>query len=97
MGQGLLLPSAAPLDHGCVPGGTEGPGFNSSLFFTSASLRIPGSNSTIGEKLEKYNSAVQVPKALGRAGRGGRDVGRHRGVAWSPVGREGPELQQVQS
>ncbi|XP_023797887.1 ladinin-1 isoform X2 [Cyanistes caeruleus] len=25
----------------------------------SASLRIPGSNSTIGEKLEKYNSAVQ--------------------------------------
>ncbi|NWZ85378.1 LAD1 protein, partial [Poecile atricapillus] len=29
------------------------------LFFTSASLRIPGSNSTIGEKLEKYNSAVQ--------------------------------------
>ncbi|NWY71117.1 LAD1 protein, partial [Erithacus rubecula] len=35
------------------------PGFNSSLFFTSASLRIPGSNSTIGEKLEKYNSAVQ--------------------------------------
>ncbi|NXE70341.1 LAD1 protein, partial [Calcarius ornatus] len=24
-----------------------------------ASLRIPGSNSTIGEKLEKYNSAVQ--------------------------------------
>ncbi|NXD01568.1 LAD1 protein, partial [Certhia familiaris] len=36
-----------------------GAGFNSSLFFTSASLRIPGSNSTIGEKLEKYNSAVQ--------------------------------------
>ncbi|NXR51964.1 LAD1 protein, partial [Hippolais icterina] len=34
-------------------------GFNSSLFFTSVSLRIPGSNSTIGEKLEKYNSAVQ--------------------------------------
>ncbi|NXG11833.1 LAD1 protein, partial [Sakesphorus luctuosus] len=33
--------------------------FNSSLFFTSASLRIPGSSSTIGEKLEKYNSAVQ--------------------------------------
>ncbi|NXC08309.1 LAD1 protein, partial [Orthonyx spaldingii] len=26
---------------------------------TCASLRIPGSNSTIGEKLEKYNSAVQ--------------------------------------
>lgn len=25
----------------------------------SASLRVPGSNSTIGEKLEKYNSAVQ--------------------------------------
>ncbi|NXM91738.1 LAD1 protein, partial [Oenanthe oenanthe] len=25
----------------------------------NASLRIPGSNSTIGEKLEKYNSAVQ--------------------------------------
>ncbi|NWT72952.1 LAD1 protein, partial [Prunella himalayana] len=24
-----------------------------------ASLRIPGSNNTIGEKLEKYNSAVQ--------------------------------------
>ncbi|NWX29453.1 LAD1 protein, partial [Notiomystis cincta] len=24
-----------------------------------ASLRVPGSNSTIGEKLEKYNSAVQ--------------------------------------
>ncbi|NXC86413.1 LAD1 protein, partial [Cercotrichas coryphoeus] len=37
----------------------EGAGFNSCLFFTSASLRIPGSNSTIGEKLEKYNSAVQ--------------------------------------
>ncbi|NXM74148.1 LAD1 protein, partial [Serilophus lunatus] len=33
--------------------------FNSCLFFTSASLRIPGSSSTIGEKLEKYNSAVQ--------------------------------------
>ncbi|NXW86605.1 LAD1 protein, partial [Alopecoenas beccarii] len=29
------------------------------LFFTSASLRIPGSSSTIEEKLEKYNSAVQ--------------------------------------
>ncbi|NWR64783.1 LAD1 protein, partial [Bucorvus abyssinicus] len=29
------------------------------LFFTSASLRIPGSSITIGEKLEKYNSAVQ--------------------------------------
>ncbi|NWR18689.1 LAD1 protein, partial [Emberiza fucata] len=38
------------------PGGV---GFNSSLLFPSASLRIPGSNSTIGEKLEKYNSAVQ--------------------------------------
>ncbi|NXA11641.1 LAD1 protein, partial [Sapayoa aenigma] len=37
----------------------EGDVFNSSLFFTSASLRIPGSSSTIGEKLEKYNSAVQ--------------------------------------
>ncbi|NXD44985.1 LAD1 protein, partial [Copsychus sechellarum] len=37
----------------------RGAGFNSCLFFTSASLRIPGSNSTIGEKLEKYNSAVQ--------------------------------------
>ncbi|NXA62155.1 LAD1 protein, partial [Mohoua ochrocephala] len=36
-----------------------GAGFNSSLSLTSASLRIPGSNSTIGEKLEKYNSAVQ--------------------------------------
>ncbi|NXL49501.1 LAD1 protein, partial [Podilymbus podiceps] len=31
----------------------------SSLFFTSASLRIPGSSTTIGEKLEKYTSAVQ--------------------------------------
>ncbi|NXN68544.1 LAD1 protein, partial [Himantopus himantopus] len=31
----------------------------SAFFFTSASLRIPGSNTTIGEKLEKYNSAVQ--------------------------------------
>ncbi|NXX02188.1 LAD1 protein, partial [Larus smithsonianus] len=30
-----------------------------SPFFTSASLRIPGSSTTIGEKLEKYNSAVQ--------------------------------------
>ncbi|NWZ22739.1 LAD1 protein, partial [Asarcornis scutulata] len=29
------------------------------LFFTSASLRIPGSNTTIEEKLEKYTSAVQ--------------------------------------
>ncbi|NWY51183.1 LAD1 protein, partial [Chionis minor] len=29
------------------------------FFFTSASLRIPGSSTTIGEKLEKYNSAVQ--------------------------------------
>ncbi|NXA30374.1 LAD1 protein, partial [Ibidorhyncha struthersii] len=28
-------------------------------FVSSASLRIPGSNTTIGEKLEKYNSAVQ--------------------------------------
>ncbi|NXU93321.1 LAD1 protein, partial [Xiphorhynchus elegans] len=37
----------------------EGAAFNSSLFFTSASMRIPGSSSTIGEKLEKYNSAVQ--------------------------------------
>ncbi|NXI34700.1 LAD1 protein, partial [Galbula dea] len=27
--------------------------------FRDASLRIPGSSSTIGEKLEKYNSAVQ--------------------------------------
>ncbi|NWI88990.1 LAD1 protein, partial [Pitta sordida] len=40
-------------------GDPEGDMFNSSLFFTSASLRIPGSSSTIGEKLEKYNSAVQ--------------------------------------
>ncbi|NXJ26254.1 LAD1 protein, partial [Dicrurus megarhynchus] len=39
-------------------GDPEGAAFNSSLS-TSASLRIPGSNSTIGEKLEKYNSAVQ--------------------------------------
>ncbi|NXF65566.1 LAD1 protein, partial [Ciccaba nigrolineata] len=31
----------------------------SPLFFTSASLRIPGSSTTIGEKLEKYTSAVQ--------------------------------------
>ncbi|NXK94678.1 LAD1 protein, partial [Formicarius rufipectus] len=38
---------------------TEGAMLNSSLFFTSASLRIPSSSSTIGEKLEKYNSAVQ--------------------------------------
>ncbi|NXL03724.1 LAD1 protein, partial [Mesembrinibis cayennensis] len=30
-----------------------------SPLFTSASLRIPGSSTTIGEKLEKYNSAVQ--------------------------------------
>ncbi|NXU38185.1 LAD1 protein, partial [Drymodes brunneopygia] len=37
----------------------EGPGFNPSLSFSSASLRVPGSSSTIGEKLEKYNSAVQ--------------------------------------
>ncbi|NWV40774.1 LAD1 protein, partial [Grantiella picta] len=36
-----------------------GGGFKSSLSFTSASLRIPSSSSTIGEKLEKYNSAVQ--------------------------------------
>ncbi|NWZ65677.1 LAD1 protein, partial [Acrocephalus arundinaceus] len=36
-----------------------GAGFNSSFFFTSTSLRIPSNNSTIGEKLEKYNSAVQ--------------------------------------
>ncbi|NWQ83619.1 LAD1 protein, partial [Columbina picui] len=28
-------------------------------FFSSASLRVPGSSSTIEEKLEKYNSAVQ--------------------------------------
>ncbi|NXW19355.1 LAD1 protein, partial [Circaetus pectoralis] len=33
--------------------------FNSPLFFISASLRIPGSSTTIGEKLEKYTSAVQ--------------------------------------
>ncbi|NXD82656.1 LAD1 protein, partial [Halcyon senegalensis] len=31
----------------------------SPLFSTSASLRIPGSSTTIGEKLEKYTSAVQ--------------------------------------
>ncbi|NXS90802.1 LAD1 protein, partial [Jacana jacana] len=31
----------------------------SPFFFTSASLRIPGSSTTIEEKLEKYNSAVQ--------------------------------------
>ncbi|NXX82316.1 LAD1 protein, partial [Urocolius indicus] len=31
----------------------------SPLFLTSASLRIPASSTTIGEKLEKYNSAVQ--------------------------------------
>ncbi|NXE81468.1 LAD1 protein, partial [Cochlearius cochlearius] len=31
----------------------------SALSFTSASLRIPGSSTTIGEKLEKYTSAVQ--------------------------------------
>lgn len=67
MRRGLLLPSAAPQDHGLIPGGA---GFNSFLFFLSASLRIPGSNSTIGEKLEKYNSAVQVPRALGRARQG---------------------------
>ncbi|KAF1675173.1 Ladinin-1, partial [Pygoscelis adeliae] len=30
-----------------------------SPLFTSASLRIPGSSTTIGEKLEKYTSAVQ--------------------------------------
>ncbi|KAM7032761.1 ladinin-1 isoform 2-T2 [Acridotheres tristis] len=30
----------------------------------SASLRIPGSNSTIGEKLEKYNSAVQRSEGM---------------------------------
>ncbi|NXB95804.1 LAD1 protein, partial [Vidua chalybeata] len=29
------------------------------ILLRHASLRIPGSNSTIGEKLEKYNSAVQ--------------------------------------
>ncbi|NXX32696.1 LAD1 protein, partial [Nicator chloris] len=29
-----------------------------------ASLRIPGSNSTIGEKLEKYNSAVQRSEGM---------------------------------
>ncbi|XP_071434949.1 ladinin-1 isoform X1 [Pithys albifrons albifrons] len=32
---------------------------NQSPLTRSASLRIPGSSSTIGEKLEKYNSAVQ--------------------------------------
>ncbi|NXC21366.1 LAD1 protein, partial [Corythaeola cristata] len=31
----------------------------SPVFFTSASMRIPGSSTTIGEKLEKYTSAVQ--------------------------------------
>ncbi|NXJ32962.1 LAD1 protein, partial [Ciconia maguari] len=31
----------------------------SPLFFTSTSLRIPGSSTTIGEKLEKYTLAVQ--------------------------------------
>ncbi|NXF34251.1 LAD1 protein, partial [Nyctibius bracteatus] len=35
-----------------------------SLFFTSASLRIPGSSTTIGEKLEKYTSAVQRSEAV---------------------------------
>ncbi|NXG99265.1 LAD1 protein, partial [Loxia leucoptera] len=40
-------------------GHPRGAGFNSSFVFPSASLRIPGSNSAIGEKLEKYNSAVQ--------------------------------------
>ncbi|NWZ53100.1 LAD1 protein, partial [Haliaeetus albicilla] len=33
--------------------------FNPPFFFISASLRIPGSSTTIGEKLEKYTSAVQ--------------------------------------
>ncbi|PKU29489.1 ladinin-1 [Limosa lapponica baueri] len=32
---------------------------NQSPLTRSASLRIPGSSTTIGEKLEKYNSAVQ--------------------------------------
>ncbi|NXE25052.1 LAD1 protein, partial [Ardeotis kori] len=36
----------------------------SPLFFTSASLRIPGSSTTIGEKLEKYTSAVQRSEAV---------------------------------
>ncbi|NXQ99433.1 LAD1 protein, partial [Sagittarius serpentarius] len=31
----------------------------SPFFLASASLRIPGSSTTIGEKLEKYTSAVQ--------------------------------------
>ncbi|NXF13279.1 LAD1 protein, partial [Smithornis capensis] len=46
----------------------EGYLFNSSLFFTSASLRIPGSSSTIGEKLEKYNSAVQRSEGVKSSG-----------------------------
>ncbi|NXP13866.1 LAD1 protein, partial [Thinocorus orbignyianus] len=37
----------------------EGSVLNSLPFYFSASLRIPGSSTTIGEKLEKYNSAVQ--------------------------------------
>lgn len=58
--------------------------FNPPFFFISASLRIPGSSTTIGEKLEKYTSAVQVSKTLGRAELAWEAcVGRRRGVALS--------------
>lgn len=47
------------------------------LFFTSVSMRIPGSSSSIEEKLEKYTSAVQVEKP------GWEVFGGREGVVWS--------------
>lgn len=77
---GLLPTCGAPQDHGLSLGDRGGCVQLPPLFFTSASLRIPGSNTTIEEKLEKYTSAVQVPKPSAQpqdgAGMGGK---RERG------------------
>lgn len=87
---GLLPTRGAPQDHGLSLGDCGGCIQLPPLFFTSASLRIPGSNTTIEEKLEKYTSAVQVPKPSaqpgwcrdgGERGKGGLELGgRQRGT-----------------
>lgn len=79
---GLLPTRGAPQDHGLSLGDCGGCIQLPPLFFTSASLRIPGSNTTIEEKLEKYTSAVQVPKPSAQPG-WCRDGGEEGKGAWS--------------
>lgn len=50
-------------------------------------MRIPGSSTTIGEKLEKYNSAVQVLKSLGMGGMCGER--KRHGLELNGEGRVG--------